>query len=173
LQKEISRLGHPIMSQTLSRAAKGFGVCEDKLSFSCATSSVRVRMLRQIQVECVVAHRKGDEQASSELIARAYAQLRLVWERAVEEVLFRGVVERFNEGISTLKLREVEVMDQDYELIEAGMAKCSRFAAHDGAATANVATPHPDELAADIETFDNWRKGVESRVEAVRKRRAK
>jgi hypothetical protein len=94
------------------------------------------------------------------------------WERSIEEVLLRGVVARFNEGVSTQKLKEVEVQDTDYATVDAAMSKCSKFAAHDSAAIANVAIPNPDSLKDDIDAFDTWRKEIETRAEATRKRRA-
>lgn len=51
------------------------------------------------------------------------------------------------------------------------MTKSSKFA-HDPALGAHLPTPHPDELLADIETLEIWRKSVEKRKEIVRARRA-
>ena len=81
-------------------------------------------------------------------------------------------IARFSEGVSTQRLKEVEVRDEDHATIDAAMSKCSKFAAHDGAAIANVATPTPDSLKEDIEMFETWRKEIETRAEATRKRRA-
>jgi hypothetical protein len=97
--------------------------------------------------------------------------LRIAWERAVEEVLFRSVVLRFRKGISTQLLAGVEVDDTDYSVIEAGMTKCSNYAGHDQALLGGTAIPEPDELLADINGLEDWRTGVVKRSEAVMKRR--
>ena len=172
MDHEAERLNVSKATRSLHRSAKGFGVCDDKLPVGGMTSKARVGMLREMQVSAAALHNKGDEREASELVATTYGQLRITWERSVEEVLFRGVIARFNEGVSTQKLKEVEVLDHDYATIDAAMSKCSKFAAHDGAAIANVATPTPEALKLDIDAFDTWRKDVEARAEATRKRRA-
>jgi hypothetical protein len=116
-------------------------------------------------------HKAGDDEEKQRLTKDAYYHLRLAWERGVEEVLLQGAVQRFDEGISTQKLRYVIVEDSDYATIEAGMSKSSKFA-HDPAAQAHLPTPHPDELLADIEALEAWRKAVESRKEAIKQRRS-
>jgi len=99
-----------------------------------------------------------------------YTTLRLAWERAVEEILFSNVVQRFAEGVSTQSLHSVVVEDSDYKTIDEGMTKCSKFA-HDAALSANLPTPHPDELKADIEKLEAWRDAVEKRKEGIKQRR--
>jgi energy-coupling factor transporter ATP-binding protein EcfA2 len=171
LDQEASRLKLPKATRALHRSSKGFGVCDDKLPMGGMSSRDRVGMLRNMQVECAKLHKSGDEREAGELIGRAYAQLRITWERSIEDVLFRGVIARFNEGVATQRLREVEVLDDDYATIDAAMSKCSKFAAHDGAAIANVATPTPDALNDDINQFEQWRKSIEGRAAATSKRR--
>jgi predicted NAD-dependent protein-ADP-ribosyltransferase YbiA (DUF1768 family) len=51
------------------------------------------------------AHKAGDDDEAKRLTRDTYFNLRLAWERGVEEVLFQGAVTRFDEGISTQKLR--------------------------------------------------------------------
>ena len=51
------------------------------------------------------------------------------------------------------------------------MTKSSEFE-HDSAPGAHLPTPHPNELSADIEALETWRKSVESRKEAIRVRRS-
>jgi len=115
-------------------------------------------------------HKDKNEPEHRKETVTAYRHLRIAWERAVEEVLFRGVVVRFRKGISTQLLAGVEVDDADYSVIEAGMAKSSNYA-HDQALLGGTAIPEPDELLADIDGLEDWRIGVVKRSEDVRKRR--
>lgn len=172
MEQEADRLKVSKATRSLRRTSKGYGVCDDKLPMGALTSKARVGMLRQEQARAAALYNEGDEHEASEVAAKAYGQLRITWERSIEEVLLRGVVARFNEGVSTQKLKEVEVQDTDYATVDAAMSKCSKFAAHDGAAIANVAIPNPDSLKDDIDAFDTWRKEIENRAEATRKRRA-
>jgi len=114
------------------------------------------------------AHADGDEDAQRALMSRAYGDLRLAWERCVEEVLFNGAIQRFGEGVSTLKLKEVIVSDDDYRAIEEGMTKCSKFE-HDAAVrVGRLPVPQPDELGEDIEKLETWRLLVIGRRNAIR-----
>ena len=171
MDQEAERLKVSKTLRSLYRTSKGYGVCDDKLPMAGMTSKARVGMLREMQNRAATLHKNGDEHEASEIVSKAYGQLRITWERSVEEVLLRGVVARFSEGVSTQRLKEVEVQDEDHATIDGAMSKCSKFAAHDGAAMANVAIPTPDSLKDDIDSFDAWRKAVEARAEATRKRR--
>lgn len=156
---------------SIGRASGGFGVCFDDLPFDGATCSRRVGVLRSMQVDVNRAAKSGDDAVTAKLTREAYSLLRQTWERSVEEVLFAGTVIRFSEGVYTQKLSLVEVNDGDYRAVNAGMTKCSTFSGHDGAASANVPIPTPDDLRADIEVFETWRKDVVSRQKDVRERR--
>ena len=171
LQQEAKQIGVEMATLSIGRAPGGFGICSDNLPFDGATCTKRVSMLRKMQVDVARAAKNGDDAVSIKLTRDAYSLLRQTWERGIEEVLFAGTVMRFSEGISTQKLKEVEVQDDDYRAVTAGMTKCSKFSGHDGAAQANVPTPPPEDLLADIEAFETWRMDVESRKNGIRTRR--
>lgn len=171
LQQEADAIGLHFSPQCIRKSPSGFGVQSERLPFDAMSTSRRVKFLRQLHEAAAKAHKAGDEEEEKRLTRDAYYHLRMAWERGVEEVLFQGAVTRFDEGISTKKLSYVVVEDSDYAKIEAGMTKCSKFAAHDPALGAHLPTPHPDELFADIEVLEVWRKSVEDRKEGIRTRR--
>jgi hypothetical protein len=171
LQKEAEAAGASCLSQCIRRTSTGFGVQTDRLPFDAQSTSERVKSLRRMSEAVYIAHKSSDEDEAKRLTRDAYQNLRLAWERSVEEVLFQGAVLRFNEGISTQKLKYVVVEDSDYEKIYAGMTKSSKFA-HDPALNALLPTPHPDELRDDINTLEEWRKSVEVRKNAICARRS-
>lgn len=170
LQQEAEKGVVPIQALALRKTSDGFGVATEKLPFDGTPCSKRTKALKAMHQEVAALHKKGDEDAAADLIRDAYFQLRLTWERAVEEVLLFGVVERFSEGISTQRLRDVEVRDADYSAVDAGMTKCSKYA-HDGASKGHVSPPSPDELLADIDGFDKWRLDVIAQQKATKERR--
>jgi hypothetical protein len=170
LQQEAAAVGLDLSPQCIRRTPAGFGVQTDRLPFDAMSTSKRVKILRQMHAVAAKAHTDGDDDSAKRNTHDAYYHLRLAWERGVEEVLFQGAVTRFDEGISTQKLSYVVVEDGDYVTINAGMTKSSKFA-HDPATAAHLPTPHPDELSADIEALETWRRSVEARKEAVRIRR--
>jgi len=171
LQQEAEAAGLDCSPQCIRKTSIGFGVQTDRLPFDAMNTSKRVKSLRQMHEIAAKAHKAGDEDEAKRLTRDTYYHLRLAWERGVEEVLFQGTVMRFAEGISTQKLSYVVVEDTDYSKIEAGMTRSSKFA-HDPALAVHLPTPHPDELFADIEALETWRRSVELRKEAVRARRS-
>ncbi|MGZ1520275.1 AAA family ATPase [Xanthomonas citri] len=166
LGEYASRIGIAMLTQALTRRAQGFGVTSTDLPFEGKTSKQRVGALKDIHVLADKAYRQGEESEHRELTVRAYNQLRLAWERSVEEVLLRGVVVRFRKGIETQKLSGVSVSDEDYAEIEAGISKCSNYA-HDKSEMGGVAVPEPSEVLADIKVFEGFIKAVQARGDAT------
>lgn len=78
-----------------------------------------------------------------------YILLREAWERAVEERLFKGVVERFSLGVQTLKLNKVIVTIDLIAEIEHGMTESSNWL-HDAAAGLNPTPPNTTKAETDL-----------------------
>lgn len=170
LDEEAKAQEVSILSQSLIRRPAGFGVSDPTLPFEGQKTSQRVKMLRTMHVDAGRLQKNGDEPAYRQKAFEIYVMLRMAWEYAVEEVLFRTVVLRFRKGVSTQRLAEVEVDDSDYAAIDEGMTRCSNYA-HARALVAGSSIPDADDLAADIEALETWRKKVEGRVDETRKRR--
>jgi hypothetical protein len=170
LVDEAARAGAICVTQSLTRKPEGYGVADPKLPFEVMGTKARVGELRDLQVQVAKLCNSGDEPEHRKQTIDAYRQLRLAWERAVEEILFRNVVIRFRKGISTQPLIGVVVEDSDYAIIENEMTKCSNYA-HDQALLGGTAIPDPDDLLADINTLETWRAMVDKRSEAIRKQR--
>jgi energy-coupling factor transporter ATP-binding protein EcfA2 len=164
------RIGIELTTRALVRQPEGFGVAVDELPFEGLNTKKRVGFLKDHQIGVAKLERANDEEAHRKATVEAYRLLRDAWERGVEEVLFQGVVQRFQKGIGTQKLDRVTVEDDDYKAIEAGMSKCSNYS-HDKAAAGGVAVPDAAELLADIQALEDWRVTVDSRSKATQKRR--
>lgn len=171
LQQEAKQIGAEMATLSIGRAPEGFGICSQDIPFDGATCAKRVKFLRSVQVDVARAYKNGEQAVAARLTREAYSLLRRTWERGIEEILFAETVIRFSEGVYTQRLSAVEVSDDDYRAVNAGMTKCSKFSGHDGAALANIPTPPPDDLQGDIEAFETWRKGVVIRQNDVRERR--
>ena len=130
---------------------------------------IHQRLTRLVAVR--KAEKEGDEDLQRQLTAKCYGQLRLAWERCIEEVLLNGAVQRFGEGVSTQRLKGVTVTDDDYREIDTGMTKSSKFE-HDAAApVGRLPIPAPDELSGDIESLVRWRETIDKRVKNTAKAR--
>lgn len=172
LQQEAERLGISISSLSLNKKPEGFGVADNQLPFEGAKTSARIGILRQLHVDCARLHKIGDDPGYRRQAREIYTNLRISWERAVEEVLFQNAVVRFRESIETSRLKTVVVEFEDYNAIEAGMTKSSKYAPHDRAALGNIAMPPPAELMADIESLETWRKSIDARSKETLKKRS-
>lgn len=171
LMEEATRAGVACATQSLLRKPEGYGIADPSLPFEGMGTKARVGALRNIQQQIAKLYKDGDESEHRRQTFDVYRQLRITWERAVEEILFRNVVIRFRKGISTQLLAGVVVDDADYACIDSAMTKCSNYAVHDQALLGGTAIPDPDDLLADINALDEWRMQVENRSKAVAKKR--
>jgi hypothetical protein len=112
--------------------------------------------------------RDGHQDAYEREAKHLYGLLREAWERALDEVLLGGIVERFRPSVQTQQIAIVaDITQDDCQALEAAMTKCSRWLpGHDQAAAARAPVPEPTELKDDIQALENW-------VATIRKRRPK
>ncbi|MGA7779090.1 MAG: AAA family ATPase [Paraburkholderia sp.] len=160
LEQKAKEADAKLVKNYIRRTAAGFGTHSSELPFDILGTKDRIGRLRQVLPQIQKAHKEGDDDAHRGLTAQAYGDLRLAWERCIEEVLFNDAIQRFGEGVSTLRLRQVTVSDEDYREIDAGMTKSSKFE-HDAATrVGRLPIPDPDELSKDIDKLDTWRNAV-------------
>jgi hypothetical protein len=76
--------------------------------------------------------------------------LRETWERAVEEVVLGGVVERFGTDVKTQSLKLVDIADTDYRTIFFAMKRASERSGHDQAAAKQIDPPDKKQMEADL-----------------------
>jgi len=150
--------------QHLRRHKIGAGVCEERLPWAATKVKTRIGILKNDWQAANALHKAGNQRAYEREAIVIYNLLRGSWERALEEVLLDGVVERYRESVQTQQIRKIaDITEQDCEQLEAGMTRCSKWL-HDQAAAENEDVPQPEELKADIEALEEW-------VAAIRQRR--
>lgn len=91
-----------------------------------------------------------DEDEAWSRVCDFYAQMRVTWERAVEERLFRGVVQRFQREVKTQSLKDVDIRPELVEAVNEGMTRCSLFV-HDAPPGTRSVIPARADLQADLE----------------------
>ncbi|MBJ7439902.1 MAG: AAA family ATPase [Sphingopyxis sp.] len=79
-----------------------------------------------------------------------YTDLRETWERAVEEVVLGGVVERFGSDVKTQSLKMVDVDDEDYRIIFFAMKRASERSGHDQANAKQIDAPDKKQMDIDL-----------------------
>lgn len=90
-----------------------------------------------------------------------YEQLRKAWERAIEERLFRGVVQRFQRDVKTLALKDVKVTPELVQAVTNGMSRCSAFA-HDAPPGTQTSLPGRQALAENLAELQAFEKETRS-----------
>lgn len=138
---------------SIRRSSRTAGIILPEIPWIAQNIKSRIGTLK----DKLVRVKKTEKEASEDDYAAAakswYLMLREAWERAIEERLFKGVVERFGFGIQTQKLRKVEITPELLDAIEEGMTESSKWV-HDSAAGLNPVTPDTDKLEKDLKFFE-------------------
>ena len=165
LHRYAEEQGVKLDDQHLRREKLGAGVCEEELPWAAMKVRKRIGVLNNKWQAADKLHRDGKQKAYERGAILIYGLLREAWERAFEEVLLNGVVERYRENIQTQQVKKLsDISEQDCEQFEAGMTKCSKWLpGHDQAPAENEDVPEPSELKADIDALDQWVKEITKR----------
>lgn len=166
LKQFAEDLGVEQLDQHVRYLSKGAGVCAEELPWVALPVNKKIGYLKN---ECQAADklfRNGHQAAYEKEAKYLYGLLREAWERALEEVLLGGIVERFRPGVQTQHIGTIaDITVEDCRSLDAAMTKCSKWLpGHDQAAAARAPVPEPAELKADIEALERW-------VAAIRNRR--
>lgn len=97
----------------------------------------------------------GDQDDYRNKVKLWYMLLREAWERAVEERLFKGVVQRFNRSIQTQRLDSVDINPTLIKEVNDGMSESSKWL-HDMAVGTNPAVPKNVKLEAELMSLENF-----------------
>jgi energy-coupling factor transporter ATP-binding protein EcfA2 len=155
-----------LLDQHVRNLPKGAGVCIEELPWVAMPVKKKIGYLKNEWQKADKLFCEGHQAAYEKDAQFIYGLLREAWERALEEVLLGGVVERYRPGVQTQQILKIsDVTEDDCRAIDAAMAKCSKWLpGHDQAAAARAPVPESSELRVDIEALEQW-------VNAIRKRR--
>ena len=153
------------LDQHIRRQVNGAGVCREELPWLAMRVKDKIGFLKNAWQAVDKKHRNGEQDAYEREAKELYGLLREAWERAVEEVLLGGIVERFRPSVETQRLAPLsDITDEDCKTVKEGMTKSSAWlTGHDHAAAARAPVPAPDELKKDIEALETWVKGINVR----------
>jgi energy-coupling factor transporter ATP-binding protein EcfA2 len=155
------------IDQYVRQASKGAGVCAEDLPWVALPVKKKIGFLKNEWQAADKLFRDGQQVAYEKEAKYLYGLLREAWERALEEVLLAGVVERYRPGVQTQHVATIaDITPEDCRTLDAAMTKSSKWLpGHDQAAAARAAVPDPAELKKDLESLEKW-------VAAIRKRRS-
>jgi len=146
------------MDQHVRFLSKGAGVCTQELPWVAMPIKKKIGHLKSGWQNTDKLFRDGHQDAYEKDAKHLYGLLREAWERALEEVLLGGLVERYRTNIQTQHVTQLaDITPEDCKAVETAMTKCSKWlTGHDQAAAARAPVPGPAELKADIDALDNW-----------------
>jgi energy-coupling factor transporter ATP-binding protein EcfA2 len=146
------------VDQHVRYLSKGAGVCAQELPWVAMPIKKKIGYLK-ISWQAADKLSRNEHQDAYEKEAKyLYGLLREAWERALEEVLLGGLIERYRSSIQTKQLAQIaDITDVDCKAVEMAMTKCSKWlTGHDQAAAARAPVPGPAELKTDIEALEKW-----------------
>lgn len=166
LRQYAGELGVEPLDQHVRHQSKGAGVCEEELPWVALPVKKKIGYLNNSWQTADKLFRDRHQDAYEKEAKYLYGLLREAWERALEEVLLGGVVERYRPSVQTQQIAQIaDITADDCKALETAMTKCSTWLpGHDKAAAARAPVPQSAELKADIDALANW-------VDVIRKRR--
>lgn len=130
------------------------GLVDESPPFMAMKLRQRVGRLRQ-RVQEWNSRAPRDEEEAWRRVCDFYAQMRVAWERAVEERLFNGVVQRFQREVKTQSLHDVRITPELVAHVEVGMTRCSEFV-HDAPVGTRTTIPTRETLEQDLQGLVNF-----------------
>ena len=165
LKKISEELDVSQFDQHVRQLSIGAGVCAEELPWVALPVKKKIGFLKKEWQAAENLHREGNQSAYEREAAYIYGLLRESWERALEEVLLGGVIERFRPSVQTQQVTKIaDITERDCRILDVAMTKCSKWlSGHDQAAAARAEFPEPDVLKADIEELEEWVSTIRSR----------
>ena len=153
------------LDQHVRNLPRGAGVCAEELPWAALKVRDRVGYLRNRFQDAKKFHRDGRQDDYETAAVDIYGFLREAWERALEEVLLGGVVERYRPGVQTRQVESLaDITPADCRAVTTAMTKCSRWLrGHDDAPAARADVPEPAELEDDIENLARFLRAIRDR----------
>lgn len=146
--------GIPYSFTTIRNAGGNPGIISPDLPWIAQPVKQRIGTLKDRLVQLKKVEKENEDEYL--FVAKAwYELLREGWERAVEERLFKGVVERFSLGVQTQKLKKVVITDEHLTDIENGMTESSSWI-HDAAAGLNPTPPDTTKAENDLKSLEEF-----------------
>lgn len=152
---KISRI--TMKRNVVRRIGKNAGIISSDLPWVAQGVKKRVNYLKN-ELQSLKSKQKTYEQDKLFMEVKSwYSLLREGWERAVEELMFGGVIERFDPSVRTQSLKNAKINDELIRIVEEGMTKSSTMV-HDESPAIGRLTPSIEEMEEDISNLEKFRK---------------
>lgn len=142
------------ISVSMRRNGDRVGVIKKELPWFALNVKSRVGYLKN-DLARIKKLENGDQDQYRKEVKGWYEFFREAWERAVEERLFKGVVQRFNKSVQTQKLAQINIDQAAIKEVTDGMSESSKWL-HDMGAGANPAVPKNSKLTTELALLENF-----------------
>jgi len=165
IQEHSKSLNCDLDIKSLTRKKKETGLIASNPPWDALPVGKRIGLLKDAYQKLEKIERTETEEVYKERAKILYGKLRETWERFIEEVFLNGAIQRFGRAIQTQRLSKVvDLADDDYNLVDANMSKCSTyFTGHDTAGTLIEEMPDSDEFLADLKILEEYIKDIRRR----------
>jgi energy-coupling factor transporter ATP-binding protein EcfA2 len=155
LLDRAEKAGQEPLVQGIWRMGSDVGRVDDHPPFKAMRLKKRLGVLAEEVAVWEKQMPPRDEDEAWRRVCDFYARLRISWERAVEELLFKGVVARFQREVKTQWLDDVNITPELVAAVKEGMTRCSKFV-HDEPPAAGSTLPGRTELAKDLQKLTDF-----------------
>jgi len=142
------------------------GIVSESAPWEALTTSKRLKALNAELQDLKKIDQKGTDAEFRRASREFYGRLRESWERLIEEKLLNKVVNRFERGIQTQRLRRLtDITDADIAKVDMAMTKCSTyFTGHDSAPAMGDPNPTIEEIVADLKQLSDYLNELQGKV---------
>ena len=166
LEEACKKTGANINYQWITRNENNIGLCKTELPLVKKFTSNAINGLGEHLCNVRASYERGDITKWEQETAYFQKELRILWERAVEEVV--PTVKRFRNQIETGSLVKLTAITQeDCAKMRSEYRKCSEFL-HSEAASLNNALPSPKEIKNQIDSLKNWFDKIKEKQNKIR-----
>ena len=165
IQEHSNKLNCDLDIKSLTRKKTETGLIASNPPWDALPVVKRIGLLKDAYQKLEKIERTETEEVYKDRAKILYGKLRETWERFIEEVFLNGAIQRFGRAIQTQRLSKiVDLTDEDYNLVDTNMSKCSTyFTGHDTAGALIEEMPDSDEFLADLKILEEYIKDIRKR----------
>ncbi|WP_096202059.1 AAA family ATPase [Bacillus sp. FJAT-45350] len=157
LQKHVNLQNVNASYCSIRRNGNRAGIAKTEMPWITLSTSKRIKYLKNELPKLKKLQSQLDPDMYVPQVKTWYMLLRESWERAVEELLLNGVVERFNPSVQTQKLSKIKFSDEIVQLVTEGMTKTSTYV-HDESHAIGRILPNNEEMLEDLNVLEQFTK---------------
>ncbi|WP_242093152.1 AAA family ATPase [Aestuariivivens sediminicola] len=158
LQEEAVKLDCSIDVKSLTRKKTQTGIPASSPPWDALSVKGRLGELKNMHQILKKIEDEGTDEEYEDETKPFYGKLRETWERLIEELILNRTVQRFGREIQTKRLKIViDLTDDDYQIVDDNMTKCSKFInGHDSAGALIEEMPDSEEIKTDINALESY-----------------